>query len=147
MLTQEEKQLLERWARKRPIKYVTPLRPNRGKPAKKKASALRQKPERDPKYRAWVRGWTCVVCRLTAELGSLFDKRVEAAHMGPRGLSQKSSDYTCIPLCPRHHRTGNDSAHRLGKKFATHHGINIRKIQAELRRAYRKERPRPITPS
>jgi hypothetical protein len=115
MMTHEEILLLRRLTRKASAKVVTTLRPRRGKPVKKRPTELRHKPERDPEYLAWIRGWTCVVCRITSETGSLFADRVEAAHMGPHGISQKASDYTCIPLCAHHHRTGRYSAHRLGK--------------------------------
>ena len=60
-------------------------------------------------------------------------RAVEAAHTGPHGLSQKSSDWSAIPLCARHHRTGNDSYHRLGpRKFAEVHQLNAPAIVAHL---------------
>jgi hypothetical protein len=65
------------------------------------------------------------VCRTT--------RAVEAAHTGPHGLSQKSSDLSVIPLCARHHRTGDDSYHKLGpRKFAEVHQVNIPAIVARL---------------
>jgi hypothetical protein len=65
------------------------------------------------------------VCRTT--------RAVEAAHTGPHGLGQKSSDWSAIPLCEKHHRTGDDSYHRLGpRKFAEVHQVNIRAIAARL---------------
>ena len=58
---------------------------------------------------------------------------VEAAHTGPHGLSQKSSDLSAIPLCVKHHRAGDDSYHTLGpRKFAEVHQPNIRAIIARL---------------
>jgi len=58
---------------------------------------------------------------------------IEAAHTGPHGLSQKSSDLSAIPLCARHHRTGDDSYHKLGpRKFAAVHQLNVRAIIARL---------------
>jgi hypothetical protein len=48
-------------------------------------------------------------------------------------VSQKSSDFSAIPLCRRHLRTGYDSYHRLGpRKFAEVHGLNIRAIVVRL---------------
>jgi hypothetical protein len=83
------------------------------------------KPFRNPGYLQWIRTLPCSVCHTT--------RAVEAAHTGPHGLSQKSSDLTAIPLCARHHRTGNDSYHRLGpRKFAEVHQVNIRAIAARL---------------
>jgi hypothetical protein len=65
------------------------------------------------------------VCRTT--------RAVEAAHTGPHSLSQKSSDLCAIPLCARHHRTGDDSYHKLGpRKFAEVHELNIRAIVTRL---------------
>jgi len=60
-------------------------------------------------------------------------RAVEAAHTGPHGLSQKSSDLSAIPLCARHHRTGDDSYHKLGpRKFAEAHQLDLRGIVAGL---------------
>ena len=83
------------------------------------------KPVRHPGYLQWIRSLPCSVCRTT--------RAVEAAHTGPHGLSQKSSDLCAIPLCVRHHRTGNDSYHKLGpRKFAEVHELNILAIVARL---------------
>ena len=64
------------------------------------------KPVRNSEYLRWIRTLPCAVCRAT--------RGVEAAHTGPHGLGQKSSDLSAIPLCARHHRTGPDSYHKLG---------------------------------
>jgi len=86
---------------------------------------LRVKPIRNPGYLRWIRTLPCSVCRTT--------RAVEAAHTGPHGLSQKSSDLCAIPLCVRHHRTGNDSYHKLGpRKFAEVHQLNIPAIVGRL---------------
>jgi hypothetical protein len=83
------------------------------------------KPVRNPGYLRWIRSLPCAVCRTT--------RAVEAAHTGPHGLGQKSSDLSAIPLCGRHHRTGDDSYHRLGpRKFAEVHQLDIRAIVARL---------------
>ena len=75
-------------------------------------------PARNPDYRRWIRSLPCCVCRTT--------RGVEGGHTRPRGLSQKSSDLSVIPLCARHHRTGNDSYHKLGpRKFAEVHRLDI----------------------
>ena len=42
------------------------------------------KPARNPGYLQWIRTLPCSVCHTT--------RAVEAAHTGPHGLSQKSSD-------------------------------------------------------
>ncbi len=83
------------------------------------------KPARNPGYLRWIRSLPCSVCRTT--------RSVEAAHTGPHGLSQKSSDLSAIPLCVRHHRTGDDSYHKLGpRRFAEVHQLNIQAIAARL---------------
>jgi hypothetical protein len=83
------------------------------------------KPIRNPGYLEWIRSLPCSVCRTT--------RFVEAAHTGPHGISQKSSDLSAIPLCARHHRTEDDSYHKLGpRKFAEVHQLNIRLIVARL---------------
>jgi len=83
------------------------------------------KSERDPRYLAWIRTLPCVVCGST--------RGIEASHTGPHGLGQKSSDFSAIPLCYRHHRTGRDSYHRLGpRKFTQTHNLNIPAIVLRL---------------
>ena len=82
-------------------------------------------PSRNPGYLQWIRTLPCSVCRTM--------RAVEAAHTGPHGLSQKSSDLSAIPLCGKHHRTGDDSYHKLGpRKFAEAHQLNFRAIAARL---------------
>jgi hypothetical protein len=83
------------------------------------------KPVRSPGYLKWIRTLPCSVCHRT--------RGVEAAHTGPHGLGQKSSDLSAIPLCARHHRTGDDSYHKLGpRKFAEVHQVNLPAIVARL---------------
>ena len=85
------------------------------------------KPVRNEAYLRWIRSLPCLVCHTP--------RGVEAAHTGPHGISQKSSDLSAIPLCGRHHRTGDDSYHRLGpRKFAEVHELNIQAIVARLSR-------------
>ncbi len=83
------------------------------------------KPIRNPKYLAWIRTLPCIICGRTG--------RIEAAHTGPHGIAQKSSDTSAVPLCSRHHRTGRDSYHKLGARaFERHHDIDLRLIVARL---------------
>ena len=97
----------------------------------------RRGPERSPEYLGWIRTLCCAVCgRAPSECC-----RIEAAHthvLGPRGLSQKSSDFSAIPLCFWHHRCQPDSYHSLGEqRFAEAHGIDLRELVLNLIRAYR----------
>lgn len=83
------------------------------------------KPVRSPIYLPWIRTLPCSVCRAT--------RAVEAAHTGPHGQSQKSSDLSAIPLCAKHHRTGDNSYHRLGaRKFSEVNNLDVPAIVARL---------------
>ena len=83
------------------------------------------KPIRDRKYLAWIRTQPCAVCGST--------RNIEAAHVGPHGLGQKASDRSTIPLCARHHRTGNDSVHSLGpRKFEAVHSLGLAELVRRL---------------
>ena len=83
------------------------------------------KPRRDSKYLQWIRTLPCSVCCTT--------RNIEAAHTGPHGLGQKAPDAAAIPLCAMHHRTANDSYHKLGpRKFAQIHNLDIAGIVADL---------------
>ena len=82
-------------------------------------------PTRNSRYLAWIRAQPCVVCGTR--------KGIEASHTGPHGLGQKSPDSSAVPLCAMHHRTGNDSYHRLGpRKFAERHNLDIPEIVRRL---------------
>ena len=82
---------------------------------------------RDPKYLAWIRTLPCVICAIR--------RHIEAAHTGPHGLGRKSPDRSAVPLCARHHRTGDDSYHSLGSRaFQRHHDIDLRQIADKLSR-------------
>jgi hypothetical protein len=55
---------------------------------------------------------------------------IEAAHtnvLGPRGLGQKTTDFSAIPVCAAHHRENLDSYHRLGEKeFSQRHRLDLK---------------------
>ena len=62
---------------------------------------------------------------------------MEAAHFGPRGLGQKADDRRTLPLCPKHHRTGNDSYHKMGPaKFAQHHCLDVNALISILNKFF-----------
>src|ERR1039458_4705421 len=101
-----------------PLRRSAPL--HRGLPAKrrvpvrKKRFERRRGPARCREYLAWIRTLGCVVCGRPP--GSVL---IEAAHtnaLGPRGLGQKSTDFSAIPLCSGHHRQDRDSYHLLGEE-------------------------------
>ena len=91
----------------------------------KARNRVRRGPARDTRYRAWIRTLPCAVC------GSRW--RVEAAHTGSDGgMSQKPSDYSCVPLCRYCHTGGAGAYHRIGKReFESSYGISLpRLVQA-----------------
>jgi hypothetical protein len=120
--------------RKAPIRPGKP--PDRRVPIRKARGRPRRGPERSADYLAWIRTLGCVVCSRVST-GQIV---IEAAHtnaLGRRGLSQKSSDYSAIPLCPSHHRENADSYHRLGEqRFACEHQINLRGLVDGLNRLF-----------
>jgi hypothetical protein len=108
-------------------------------------SATKKKTGKDKAYLDWIRSLPCVLCfRHSYSSGDVWQypgdfaryRRAEAAHVGTRGLSQKSLDRQAIPLCIEHHRTGKASAHVLGKKFWTFWGIDKDELIAELNNRY-----------
>jgi len=87
------------------------------------------KPVRDAGYLRFIRSLPCACC------GSR--RGIESAHQGPRGLGQRSSDLSAIPLCQEHHRTGPKAYHRLGPvAFGEVHGIDVTRLIVRLNAAY-----------
>jgi len=107
---------LRRWLAKEVMGKDLP-----GKPPKRESVLHPNQPARSVQYRAWIRSLPCAVC------GTSFG--VEAAHTGPHGVQQKASDYSCIPLCHPHHRTGNDALDKIGRlAFEQRFGLEIAAI-------------------
>lgn len=68
----------------------------------KKATHSTGKPPRNARYRAWIRSLPCASCGI--------EPAGEAAHTGSDGgMSQKSSDYSCVPLCSQCHTQSADA--------------------------------------
>ena len=90
----------------------------------------RRGPSRDSCYRSWVRTLPCVAC------GSRW--QIEAAHTGAEGgMSQKASDYSCVPLCRSCHTAGRTAYHRIGKlEFERKYGINFMDLVRALNIAW-----------
>jgi len=75
----------------------------------KRATTGTRKPARSWKYRAWIRSLPCAGCGL--------EPAGEAAHTGTDGgMSQKASDFTCVPLCRDCHTQAPGAYHRVGKQ-------------------------------
>ncbi len=79
------------------------------------------KPVRDPAFLAFIRSLPCSICYRT--------RGVEAAHIGRRGMSQKSSDREAIPLCSLHHQ----EQHRIGlRQFSKSYELDIPALVEQL---------------
>jgi hypothetical protein len=101
----------------------------------------REKVVSDPKYLAWMRASTqCLVCGST-------DVEAAHTHLGQaKAYGRKTSDWTAVPLCGMHHRTGKDAHHQLTPepKWERHHGIDLRGEIARLHRRYEEETGRKV---
>jgi hypothetical protein len=90
-------------------------------------------PERDAKYRAFVRTFPCCAC------GRL--EGIEAAHTGhDGGMAQKSSDFSCVPLCKGSCHPEYDNGLRSNHLFEQDWGIDMAKIARDLNRLYFEQR-------
>jgi hypothetical protein len=95
--------------------------------------------KKHPGYLAWIRTLPCAVCWMW-RIRPGRDSKVEAAHVGIRGLARKCSDLETIPLCIWHHRTGPHSHHHLGKGFWVFWKINRTEVIAQYQQKYEKEK-------
>ena len=88
-------------------------------------------PPRNMRYRAWIRTLPCLGCGV--------EGRSEAAHTGKDGgMRQRSSDFSCVPLCPNCHTFGNRAYHRIGREsFERYHGLKFAMIVKRLNRIWR----------
>ena len=95
-------------------------------------SATKKRTGKDKAYLAWLHGTACSIPSRMYP-GSCCGTPIEAAHFGPRGLSQKVPDRQAVPLCKAHH----EQLHRLGpKKFWLLHGLDPEAIIKELNDRY-----------
>jgi hypothetical protein len=131
-----------------PLRRSVPLQrgpaPKRKVSVRRKRSRKRRGPDRSQDYLAWIRTLPCAVCSRVSGGATL----VEAAHtnvLGPRGLGQKTTDFSAIPLCSGHHRENPDSYHRLGERwFAQVHQIRLPGLVQALNSHYRRQVSSPI---
>lgn len=95
------------------------------KSPQKAFSALGNPPARNWKYKAWIRSLPCAVCGSSPS---------EAAHTGSDGgMRQKSSDYSCIPLCSDCHTQSPQAYHRIGRaEFEFAHNLDIAELVRRL---------------
>ena len=115
------------------------LPPQRRVPVRKMRSRPRRGPDRSAEYLAWIRTLGCAVCsRVNGGVTA-----IEAAHtnaLGPRGMGQKTTDLSAVPLCSGHHREYPDSYHRLGEQgFSRAHGIDLQELVLLLQGRFRQQ--------
>jgi hypothetical protein len=122
-----------------PLRRSVPLQrslPPKRVPVRQKRFQPRLGPDRSPVYLAWIRTLGCAICSRVSG-GSTV---VEAAHtnaLGTRGLGQKTTDFSAIPLCAAHHRENADSYHHLGERgFAQVHQIRLPELVQALNSRY-----------
>jgi len=101
------------------------------KPQRRAPSATRRGPPRDEAYLAWIRAMPCITCGIAG--------RSQAAHTGTDGgMSQKASDYSCVPLCADCHTQAPGAYHRIGKRaFEERQGLVFGRVVERLNAEWR----------
>lgn len=100
------------------------------KPPRRASTPTRKGPPRGEVYKAWI--WTLPCCACGIE------GRSEAAHTGTDGgMSQKASDYSCVPLYSGCHTQAPGAHHRVGKRaFEVRHGLSFVRMVERLQREW-----------
>lgn len=92
------------------------------------------KPVRSEAHLAWIRSLPCVVASVTVirrHRQLTCAHWIEAAHVGPHGISQKASDLDTIPLCRHHH----EELHKNGRMaFESKYLLSFHEILERLRK-------------
>jgi hypothetical protein len=104
------------------------------KPQRRATSPTRKGPPRDETYLAWIREMPCIACGV--------EGRSVSAHTGTDGgMSQKASDYSCVPLCADCHTQAPGAYHRIGKwAFEERHGLSSARMVERLNAEWRELR-------
>lgn len=96
--------------RSKPLRTRTPLRRTTRLRARSKTNSYRKR-ERDFEFMGFVKRQPCIVRTMPpSDVHTFCRGRVEADHLGVRGMGQKANDRTCAPLCEGHHRERHDHA-------------------------------------
>jgi hypothetical protein len=131
--------LRRRVSLRRSVPLPRGLPPKRRVEVRQRRSRPRRGPDRSPDYLAWIRTLGCVVCSRVSGESTV----IEAAHtnaLGARGMGQKTSDFSAIPLCSGHHRINPDSYHRQGEeRFAQEHQLDLPQLVAALNHLHRRQ--------
>jgi hypothetical protein len=91
----------------------------------------RVEPERDARYRAWIKTLACVCCgRMPCD----------PAHTGTDGgMGQKASDYSCVPLCRTCHDVYHSKDGERGRALWLRYGVNLKARIRRYRERYERE--------
>lgn len=90
-------------------------------------------PERDKKYRAWVRTHPCLVGRYFVNpFKEICQGQVVDHHIESLGTGIKCSDYLTVPVCNAHHR----EVERSREIFEKRYNIDLKEEAERLRREY-----------
>lgn len=96
---------------------------------RKPRSATKKRTGKDPDYLSWLHTLPCCVD------SHVHTSRIEAAHLGPRGLSTKAPDRQAVPMCGGHHK----GLHMFGPKgFWEKHRQDWREVIEKLNAEYEK---------
>lgn len=73
----------------------------------------------------------CILCARQGHEGT----PAEVHHIRTgAGVGRRSSHMDTIPLCPAHHRLGNDALHVMGRKaWERHHGLTELELLEQVR--------------
>ena len=104
---------------------------------KRRTKPRRGNGTKDPAYLDFIRSCDCYACEVRGYRGF----SVEAHHLGMstdrRGIGQKYSDSTAIPVCTAHHREGMFAIHRIGvEAFFNEFGGDRDTVIANYRQRY-----------
>lgn len=81
-------------------------------------------PNRSANYLGWIRKRACCVCSRNPPS--------EASHHGRRGMGQKASDFSCVPLCTTHHREWHTYGHFTRIGLNTHVDAELHVLRTAL---------------
>ena len=88
------------------------------------SSGTKRPREKNERHLDFIRTLPCLLCGAPAEAAHI---RASYIHFGKpaTGAAEKPSDKYAVPLCPEHHRLGNNSQHVAGyeREWWDEHGI------------------------
>ncbi len=97
-------------------------------PLRRVSKKKKRGPPRSEKYKSWIKTLPCIVC------GRYGCDPAHTKVIDYAGMSQKTSDFSCIPLC----RPCHDTYHAYGREteWAAHVGKDILAIVTDLQQRF-----------